>query len=237
MHAGILDHQQRVAPTGSPSEWKPVGAIREIQRAISELAFPENDGGDDALRTLIANPVELASLEADLFDRSPRTAPTAHGGKPRSASWSAMIDEDGADSEPCTLIASSPFEGVRTVDPEREARAASLSVRTEPDPVCVVIPKNTALTPSDARGFAALSPSAAAERREVEEAPTMVATPDPRLRSSPDAVRNDATGAGRQQSVVIKDASPTRGYIALAFAGGLCVGLALLFVLYALFGT
>lgn len=235
VHAGILDRLHHVAPTGSPEEWKPVASIREIDRAITELGFPENDEGDAALRTLIASPAELATLEAELAGEAVpdsmegvrRLEPTAHAA-PRARAAAAAAQraplaplDDNPDSEPRTLVVRSPFDEV--------------GARAELAPVYVVMPK--AGTPTGQRSALATDAEsvAAAERREVEEAATVVATAPRIVPPRPSRAEITASGlaAGSRATMA---SSRRRTYIALAFAFGLVGGLTMVLLAYAFVG-
>lgn len=232
VHAGILDRLHHVAPTGSPEEWKPVASIREIERAIAELSFPENDEDDAALRTLIANPAELAMLEAELareaepdsMESVRRLEPTAHAApRARAAAAqtepSAPLEHENPNSEPRTLVVRSPV--------------AENSERAEPEPVYVVLPTIAVRAATVRAPLATDSKSAAAERREVEEARTVVATDPHILAARPSRGEITASGLAAAPTATMTSAR-RRVYIALAFAGGLVGGLTMVLLAYAL---
>jgi hypothetical protein len=226
VHAGILGRNHHVAPTSAPWDWRPIASIAAIERAIDELAFPENDAGDEALRTLIASPAELASLAPepqpdaapDSMDDVRRLAPTAHAAPRARAGASAPPSDDGPDSEPRTLIAPSPFDD-----------APAFTVPTEPEPVYVVMPQ----TPP-ARPAAGASASASRASAVFGEAPTVLATPEPRIREKASAPSGESSGTN--PGVAKMATSRRRVYMALAFMGGLVGGFAMLLVVYALVG-
>lgn len=209
VRSGLVSPRERVSPMDSPRDVRPIGAFREIERAVAELSVPETDEGEEALRTLIAHPADLAL--------------PAH-------------EEATPDSEPSTLIAPSPFEDAESVGVHGGGGRRELEVPTAPEPLFVVPAGNSPFTPPP-RPAAGRRPSMPDDMpRDPALAATMLA-PVP-LPPAAGAVVSPRRESRTRAGVRVRSemAARHRLYLFVAFAFGLAGGLIVLTIVYIAIG-